>query len=68
MKKVILLSLTAVLYSLTIVAQESQWESLLDKNLSKWDVFMGVPHYTVKGLDSLVPKGELQSKPIVIII
>ena len=24
------------------------WESLLDMNLSKWDKFVGVPHYSVK--------------------
>lgn len=24
------------------------WEFLLDKSLSKWDVFMGVPHYSVE--------------------
>ncbi|MGB5264547.1 MAG: DUF1080 domain-containing protein [Lutimonas sp.] len=27
---------------------ESNWEFLLDENLSKWDIFMGVPHYSVE--------------------
>ncbi|MDN3668922.1 DUF1080 domain-containing protein [Echinicola jeungdonensis] len=26
---------------------EENWEQLLDKNLSKWDKFMGVPHHSV---------------------
>lgn len=39
-------------------AQESEWEQLLDKDLSKWDVFVGVPHHTVKGLPEGTPKGD----------
>lgn len=38
-------------------AQTPEWEMLLDQELSNWDVFMGVPHHTIKGLDS-VPKGD----------
>jgi len=29
------------------VKKDSDWEYLLDKDLSKWDVFIGVPHHTV---------------------
>ena len=35
-----------VLMSLTN-KKDSNWEYLLDKDLSQWDVYIGVPHYTV---------------------
>lgn len=28
----------------------SEWEYLLDKNLSKWEVWMGIPHKSINGL------------------
>jgi hypothetical protein len=34
-----------------------EWVSLLDKNLSQWDTYIGVPHHTVKNLEG-VPKGD----------
>jgi len=34
----------------------NDWEALLDENLSKWDIFMGVPHTSVD-LDGY-PKGD----------
>lgn len=46
-----------VLLVYPVKAQTSEWEPLLDAELSKWDVFMGVPHHTVKGLGE-VPKGD----------
>lgn len=30
------------------VSDEKNWENFLDLNLSKWDKFMGVPHYSAK--------------------
>ncbi|MEP1448980.1 MAG: DUF1080 domain-containing protein [Paraglaciecola sp.] len=39
-------------------ASDSQWHYLLDKELSQWDVWMGVPHSTVKGL----PQGTYQAE------
>lgn len=44
-----------LLSSLTITAQE--WESLLDSELSQFEIWMGVPHATVEGL----PEGTYQS-------
>ncbi len=37
--------------------QTQEWKSLLDKDLTSWDVYMGVPHHSIVGLDS-VPKGD----------
>jgi hypothetical protein len=36
--------------SLSAHSTEPQWHSLLDKDLSKWEVWMGIPHSSVKGL------------------
>ena len=36
----------------------SKWRSLLDKNLSHWDIWMGVPHKTVKIPDFPDPTSE----------
>lgn len=49
MKKILLMAL--MLLSSSALAQE--WRYLLDKELSQWEIWMGVPHSTVKGL----PKG-----------
>lgn len=50
--------LSFVLLSIFGFAQESDWEPLLDKDLSKWDVFVGVPHHSVKGLPEGTPTGD----------
>lgn len=31
----------------SLKVENENWEKLLDENLSKWDVFIGVPHYSV---------------------
>lgn len=38
-------------------AQEEKWTNLLDPKLSQWELWMGVPHTSVKG----VPEGTPQS-------
>lgn len=44
-------------------ASTIKWENLLDQNLSKWDIFMGVPHTSVK-LEGY-PKGDgMKGTPI----
>ncbi len=48
-----------LMLSLTAVAEDKAID-LLDPSLSKWEVFMGVPHSTVTGL----PPGTPQSKDI----
>lgn len=42
-----LLACSALTRTLDNNTKETQWEMLLDKDLSKWDIFMGVPHYSV---------------------
>lgn len=39
---------------------QSGWKHLLDKNLSQWEIFIGVPHTSVKGL----PEGTYQSENV----
>lgn len=58
------LSLVCFFWSKSTTAQEesstsveSKWKNLLDKNLTRWEKFIGVPHSTVKGL----PNGTFQS-------
>ena len=46
-----------LLMAMPLFSQEGDWQQLLDKELTHWDVFMGVPHFSVKGLDT-VPKGD----------
>ncbi|WP_298506996.1 DUF1080 domain-containing protein [uncultured Maribacter sp.] len=41
------LVITASCFSLTAQKNKKGWEDLLDKDLSKWDIFIGVPHTTV---------------------
>jgi hypothetical protein len=36
---------------------DNAWTSLLDSNLSKWDKFIGVPHYSITSLPGY-PKGD----------
>lgn len=50
---IILLSLSAILWGCKAQKGASKgetatWEFLLDDQLSKWDIFMGVPHYSVE--------------------
>lgn len=40
----------------TKVSPEAEWKDMLDSNLSNWDKFIGVPHYSVP-LDGY-PKGD----------
>lgn len=51
------------LMSLGIIRNEGTWELLLDKELSKWDVFIGVPHYTVD-LDGYEKGDGMKGTPI----
>ena len=45
------------------ILSKEQWEFLLDKDLSHWDIFMGVPHYSVD-LEGY-PKGDgMKGTPI----
>lgn len=46
--------------------KSSKWETLLDENLSKWEVWTGVPHQSVKNLpaDYEVPEDGKPVKPI----
>ncbi len=66
MKYSFTLLLAIVSFNLVMAQEQSmEWEPLLDRNLSKWDVFMGVPHHTVKGLNDSVPKGDgMKGKPL----
>ncbi|MEO9513491.1 MAG: DUF1080 domain-containing protein [Flavobacteriaceae bacterium] len=44
---VVFLACTSLKKAPTNSSENTNWESLLDKDLSKWDIFMGVPHYSV---------------------
>ncbi len=44
----------------TLRAQTGEWTNLLDRRLTKWELWMGVPHSTVTGL----PPGTFQSDNI----
>lgn len=52
-----LLLILGLFLSIPLSAQETKWKSLLDKELSEWDVFMGVPHHSIIGLEG-EPKGD----------
>ncbi|MGB5434470.1 MAG: DUF1080 domain-containing protein, partial [Maribacter sp.] len=55
---IIILYIVGILLNHAVtMAQESQWQALLDEDLTQWDVFMGVPHFTVNGLEG-IPKGN----------
>ncbi|WAJ72428.1 3-keto-disaccharide hydrolase [Catenovulum adriaticum] len=43
-------SLLLTLTSLQLHAKTDDWQYLLDNNLSQWEVWMGIPHSSVKGL------------------
>lgn len=49
LKCVILFVAIEFLMTPILNAQEAEWTPLLDDELSRWDVFIGVPHHTVKG-------------------
>lgn len=38
--------------------ETQQWENLLDNDLSKWELWMGVPHTTVQGLPEGTPRAD----------
>lgn len=46
--------------------KSKDWESLLDKELSQWEVWTGVPHKSVKNLPEFyeVPENGVPDKPI----
>ncbi|MFS4466690.1 DUF1080 domain-containing protein [Maribacter sp. 2210JD10-5] len=46
-----------LLCAISTYAQDKDWTPLLDKQLSKWDKYIGVPHTSVKGID-WAPKGN----------
>lgn len=50
----------------TIVTKKEKWKPLLDKNYQQnWDVFIGVPHATVKGLEGVDPESNgIKGKPL----
>ncbi|MGJ8691642.1 MAG: 3-keto-disaccharide hydrolase [Thalassotalea sp.] len=41
-------------------ASTSEWENLLDKNLSQWDIWIGVPHTSIEEL----PEGTFQAENV----
>ena len=43
-----------LLLLLSFSLQADEWKNLLDKDLSQWEIFMGVPHESVKLPDGLV--------------
>ena len=52
-----MISLAFLLSSCSAMHMNSVWQPLLDKNLSQWEVWMGVPHKSVTGL----PEGTYQA-------
>ncbi len=53
------LTLTALMLSLsTLAAEEPKEILLLDDTLSKWEIFIGVPHTTVTGLPAGTPQSD----------
>ena len=54
-----LIPITALLLSAPLLRAE-KWDHLLDKDLSRFEVWMGIPHSTVKGL----PEGTYQSDKV----
>ena len=52
-----LLTLAALLLPLSILAEEKAID-LFDPSLSKWELFMGVPHSTVTGLPEGTPQAQ----------
>ncbi|MEM6885543.1 MAG: DUF1080 domain-containing protein [Verrucomicrobiota bacterium] len=47
-----------------MTAQAEEWEYLLDKDLSKFEIWMGVPHSSVTGLPEGTPQSEEAGKGI----
>lgn len=62
MKKLMWLCLVA----LCSFAQAGEWENLFDKELSKFEIWMGIPHTSVTGLPEGTPQSEnvTQGTPI----
>ncbi|MFD2587353.1 DUF1080 domain-containing protein [Croceitalea marina] len=50
-------SLIFFLIVFNVHGQDDTWKNLLDEDLSQWDRFMGVPHYSIEGLKD-IPKGN----------
>ncbi len=57
MKHNLLIYTLSIFLSFGAYAQKKEWTPLLDKNFTNWDKFLGVPHYSVEGIDS-IPKGD----------
>ncbi|MEO0731869.1 MAG: DUF1080 domain-containing protein [Bacteroidota bacterium] len=55
-----LFCITACSISRQATTDPNGWTNLLDPELSQWDIWMGVPHTSVKGL----PKGTPQSEDV----
>lgn len=45
-----------------LVAEEEKWSSLLDPALSQWEIWMGVPHTSVKDLPAGTPQLDSYEK------
>jgi len=45
-----------------LLVAEEKWIDLLDKNLSQWELWMGVPHTSVTGLPEGVPQSDDYNK------
>ncbi|QCX40333.1 DUF1080 domain-containing protein [Aureibaculum algae] len=56
-KTSLLIALLFLLKGVSITAQNKDWKPLLDKNLSQWELFIGVPHTSIEKLDD-APKGD----------
>jgi hypothetical protein len=56
--KTSVVAFTLLLSSCSTTDDSTVWQPLLDKNLSQWELWMGVPHKSVKGL----PEGTYQAE------
>ena len=52
----------AFLLPTALLAEESDWTPLLDAELSKWEVYIGIPHTTVEGLGEHPTSENVQGK------
>ena len=60
MKKMNALGIAGLLMASAVCATAGEWTSLLDKDLSQFEVFIGVPHISVTGL----PAGTYQAEKV----
>lgn len=59
-----LAALSGLLLSCHAAAAEEKWTDLLDPQLSQWELWMGVPHTSVKGLPEGTPQNDDYNKGI----